>query len=39
MARTGTDENKQANQQMSAIQQDQIRRANEATDAYNNRLS
>lgn len=38
MARTGTDENKQANQQMSAIQQDQIRRANEATDAYNKRL-
>ena len=35
MARTGTNENKEANQQMSAIQQDQIRRANEATDKYN----
>lgn len=35
MSRTGTDENKQANTQMDAVQQDQIARANAATAKYN----
>jgi hypothetical protein len=38
MARTGENENKQANQQYSAIEQDQINRANAATSQFNDLL-
>src|SRR5262245_39855013 len=39
MARTGKQENQEANKQYSAIEADQIRRANLATDSFNNLLA
>jgi hypothetical protein len=39
MARTGTQENKDANKEYSAIEKDQVKRANKATDWYNEGVS